>query len=123
MRFFFLSVYIKIEIRLFVIPPNEYVYIDDTVDVILYIYCPVRRQTWRFVQPWKFMSPDKLGNLLFVIPKAEGTLIVEDTRIESMFFILWHFILSERDLARKTCAMTSQTWRLEGDMKIYLPSM
>ena len=25
---------------------------------ILYIYCPVWRETWRFVQPTKFMSPE-----------------------------------------------------------------
>ena len=31
---------------------------------ILYIYCPVWRETWRFVQPRKFMSPEGDMNFL-----------------------------------------------------------
>ena len=34
------------------------IWLGEFKAVILYIYCPVWRETWRFVQPRKFMSPE-----------------------------------------------------------------
>ena len=65
----------------------------------LYIYCPVRRETWWFVQPRKFMSPE---------------LSVYYT--ESWITMLY-------DTERSVMRHGHSTWRLEGDMKICLHSM
>ena len=45
---------------------NEWQYFlhSDLQNIILYIYCPVWRDAWWFVQPRKFMSPE--GNMNFL---------------------------------------------------------
>ena len=57
---------------------------------------------------WTNLHVSRLtGQLIVYYTKAEGELIIKETCIESKFCILWLFILSEWDLARETCTMTS----------------
>ena len=83
----------------------------------LYIYCPIWRETWRFVPPRKFMSPEgdmnfRDGTNLYV-SRLTGQLIVYYT--ES-----WNttFYSAERYAVRHD----RETRHLEGDTTMCLPS-
>ena len=84
---------------------------------ILYIYCPVWRETRRFVPPWKFMSPEGdmnfLGGTNLRVSRLTGQLIVYYT--ESCSTTLY---------SAERCAVRHdrETRRLEGNTTICSPS-